>query len=167
MNIDILGNFVVPIIVALASGILSSFLWWLITRKVCFPTIDVDENIILESNGDKIVKVRNKDAKYGAYDITCYVEYRFTYKNRRLKCSLIPRNIPYIKALGEEDILVNLPTREIGNEDEKRILLVDAFNQSVDGKLHIKIVAQNKYGVKKNLPNTFIVDREVEKVSEY
>lgn len=166
MCVDIVRDIVVPICVALCSGILSSFLWWLITRRVCFPELDVDKNITADNNDNKIVYIKNKHNRFGAYDIYCYIEYMFTYKGRLIKYKLPPKTINYLKALGEEDISVKLPIKEIINKDGTRELLSNAFYNSLDGKVYIRIVYQNKYGIKHSIPITFIVDREIEKMPE-
>lgn len=166
MCIDIIRDVVIPIIVALTSGIISSFLWWLITRRVCFPSLDVGENIVADNNGNKTIKIKNNHNRYGAYDIYCYIEYMFTYNGRLIKYNLPPKAINYLKALGEDEVSVKFPTKEIINKDGTKELLSNAFYKSIDGKAYVKIVYQNKYGIKHSIPTTFIVEREIEKMQE-
>ncbi|MBQ7697984.1 MAG: hypothetical protein IJT35_05310 [Paludibacteraceae bacterium] len=152
---DILKDYICPIILAIIGGIISSALWWLMTRIICFPSFYIGKQI-KSYNGKKLVEIKNSSDRYGGYNIEFYCEYQFSYKGRPVKYPLKPKYIYYLNAGGNDEVNVKIPsTAKIDD-----IKLEDAFYQSQDGKLEIQIVFQNKFGVKRSFRSLESVQKE-------
>lgn len=160
-----LGYYIISAITAVVSGLISglgsSYLWSWITRKICFPKLEIDDKMTLD-NTNRVVIIHNRDSRFGAYDVNCYMDCEFTYNGNSYKYCLVSDNIPYIKANSEDIIRVKLPQKvSIKDKEGNEINMIDAFYKSPDGVILISIVCQNKYGVKNSPIKKKLVKKNV------
>lgn len=152
-----INNYLIPFLLAVIGGVISSGIWWLMTRIICFPTFSISKQIKDYEKGRKLVEIKNTSKRFGGYNIECYGEYSFSYKGRPFKYPLIPKSIYYLKAGDSEEISVKIPQKAM---IDNQITLEEAFYQSSDGTLSIRIVYQNKFGVKRSYVPSLPVQKE-------
>ena len=153
---EFFNEFILPLLLAIIGGVISSGLWWLMTRILCFPTFEVSKEIKDYENGRKRIEIKNTSKRYGGYNIECYGEYSFSYNGRPIKYKLPPRSLSYLKAGEGEDINVKIPSNATIDKNS----LENAFYQSSNGVLMIRLVYQNKFGIKRSFVSPYPVQKE-------
>lgn len=142
---------------AIVGGVISSGIWWYMTKTICFPSFEISKKIKDYEYGRKMLEIKNTSKRYGGYNIECYGEYIFSYNGRTIKYPLQPKSLFYLKAGDSEEISVKIPNRVT---IDNNISLEDAFYQSSDGVLLIRLVYQNKFGIKRTFTPSMPVQKE-------
>lgn len=137
MNCEI----IMPLIIGLASGILSSLLFWIILNFLLIPSIKTDDQI-QSSKHRQYIRVYNK-SHLNIFEVICYIEYKYAdgsnyfRTDRTLPC-LVKRNGVYIVRLNGKS-----PYKS------KKDDFVEQFFAQTKGEIVITITYQNRFGIKK------------------
>lgn len=120
------------LLIGIGSGIISSFLFWLILNIVFFPKVSVDDQI-QSKNGKEYIRVFNR-SWLNVYGVVCRIEYVFENGHKFFRTD---QTIPYLhKKDGWYRVILN------GSQE------TNSFFEKGGGEIIIVITYQNRFGIK-------------------
>lgn len=138
MNCEI----IVPLIIGLVSGILSSLLFWLILNVWLIPSIATDRQI-QHGKRNKYIRVYNKSC-FNVYEVVSYIEYRLMNGASYYRTD---KTIPYLTKKKGEYVVVLSGKSQI-DKNTNNTSVEDFFNQK-KGEIIVTVTYQNRFGIKK------------------
>ena len=129
------------IIIGVISGLISSWLFWLLLNYILAPSISTDKKI-QHGKFKKYIRIYNENKLFDAYEIVCYIEYIYHDENKNTqKLYRTSLTLPILKhSGGEHHIHLN------GSVDTEKVF------DDPDAILNMTITYQNKLGIKKTIP---------------
>lgn len=133
---------VVPLIIGLVSGVLSSVLFWLVLNVWFIPCIETDEKIQYGKR-TKYIRVYN-NSRFNVFEVISYIEYKFINGTSYYRTD---KTIPYLSKRNGEYV-VTLSGKSKNDKNSNNTSVEDFFNQK-KGNLIITVTYQNRFGIKK------------------
>ena len=133
---------IIPLVIGLISGIISSLLFWLILNVWLIPEIETDKKIQYGKR-NKYIRVYNKSL-FNVFEVISFIEYKFINGASYYRTD---KTIPYlIKKKGE--YVVVLSGKSQIDKNSNNTTVEDFFNQK-KGEIVITVTYQNRFGIKK------------------
>jgi hypothetical protein len=133
---------IIPLVIGLISGIISSLLFWLILNVWLIPEIETDKKIQYGKR-NKYIRVYNK-SHFNVFEVISFIEYKFINGASYYRTD---KTIPYlIKKKGE--YVVVLSGKSQIDKNSNNTTVEDFFNQK-KGEIVITVTYQNRFGIKK------------------
>lgn len=133
---------IVPLIIGLISGILSSVLFWLVLNVWLIPSIETDKKI-QHGKRNKYIRVYNKSC-FNVYEVISHIEYRLKDGASYYRTD---RTIPYLNKKNGEYVVVLSGKSQI-DKNTNNTSVEDFFKQK-KGEIIVTVTYQNRFGIKK------------------
>lgn len=138
MNCEI----IIPLLIGLLSGLLSSALFWLILNVWLIPNIETDKEIQYGKR-NKYIRVYNR-SRFNVFEVISYIEYRYINGASYYRTD---KTIPYLTKEKGKYIVVLSGKSQI--DKNSNITTVDDFFNQKKGVIIVTVTYQNRFGIKK------------------
>lgn len=156
MEIDVCHNMMQSLMIGVLSGIVSSFLFWIVLNVCVPPHIHADDQIQY-NNRKKYVRIYNKSC-LSVYEVICYIEYKYNDGNRFFRTD---KPLPYLeKKRGIYHVVLNRNSGKPIQDDiapksdqsgSKSIMPVEKFFSQPKGTITLTVTYQTRFGIKRTV----------------